>query len=183
MLVLNVVLREEVLRIIKKYKFHPKQEYDQNFLVDDEVLFKILSEFRRRDRVFQVGLGLGTISYRLASRVEELIVYEIDQRLIEIFRKEFSKKYMRIKIFRADALKKDWPSFNKFFSSLPFSRAEPIIRRLEEKDFEKAVLIIPESLLKKWPFDLKIEEICKVPRESFYPIPDTSAVLVRVFKQ
>jgi len=178
------VLREEVLGIIKKYRFHPRVEYDQNFLINDDALFEILKEFNRRDIVFQIGLGLGTISYRLASRVKLLIVYEIDGRLIEIFRREFGKRTRRIKVVKADALEVKWPRFEKFFSSLPFSSSEPIIKRLEKMEFRKAVLIMPKTLFERAEkiFKLRFEKIRELKKGDFYPVPDTSAVLVRAFK-
>ncbi len=173
------MLREEVFKILKKYKLSPRPDFDQNFLICDEVLLEILRHFRRKDIVFQVGLGLGTISFRIASRVEKLIVYEIDKRLIEIFRKEFGKKARRIEIYHADALRTSWPRFTKFFSSLPFSISDAIIRRLERKKFEEAVLIMPKTLFLKSEslYKLNFKFLMDVPKSCFYPEPDTEAVL------
>ena len=72
--------------IIKQYQFVFQKQYGQNFLVDANILEKIirLSEITKDDCVIEIGPGIGTMTQYLAESAGKVIAIEIDRHLIPI---------------------------------------------------------------------------------------------------
>ena len=67
------------LDIIKKYNFTIQKKYGQNFLIDGNVLQKIVeaAEIEADDCVLEIGPGIGTMTRALAERAEKVTAVEI----------------------------------------------------------------------------------------------------------
>ena len=75
--------RQASLRRMRQFGIRPNRELGQNFLIDDNILGVVgrLAELSPDDVVLEVGGGLGVLSRRLAERVRQVHVIEIDHRL------------------------------------------------------------------------------------------------------
>ena len=53
------------LEVINKYGFHFQKKYGQNFLIDANILEKIIeaAEITREDGVIEIGPGIGTMTH------------------------------------------------------------------------------------------------------------------------
>jgi len=94
------------LEIIKKYNFHLKKSLGQNFLVDVNILQKIVdvADISTETMVIEIGPGIGSLTEQLAKRAKKVIAYEVDSKLIPILHETLAD-YDNIKIIHEDILK------------------------------------------------------------------------------
>jgi 16S rRNA (adenine1518-N6/adenine1519-N6)-dimethyltransferase len=94
--------------IIKKHGFHIKKMLGQNFLIDTNILKRIVHEAKISDQtnVIEIGPGLGSLTEQLAKQAKKVVAYEIDSTLIPILG-ETLLPYQNVKIIHEDILKAD----------------------------------------------------------------------------
>ncbi len=112
---MNLNSPEAVKSICKKYNVSPQSWKGQNFLIDQEVLEKIVSsaELKKDDIVLEIGPGFGILTKELAQRVKKVIAVEIDRNIIKAL-KDILKNYNNIEVINEDILKLQIaPSFAK----------------------------------------------------------------------
>ncbi|MFI3201022.1 MAG: 16S rRNA (adenine(1518)-N(6)/adenine(1519)-N(6))-dimethyltransferase RsmA [Eubacteriales bacterium] len=128
--------------IIKKYQIKLQKKYGQNFLIDANVLEKIVesAELTANDCVIEIGPGIGTMTQYLAERAKKVIVVEIDHTLIPVLEDTLSL-YENVVIINKDILKVDInrivEEYNegkpiKIVANLPYYITTPIIMGLFE---------------------------------------------------
>src|SRR5690554_1400052 len=94
----------EVAKIIRHYQFRFKKRFGQNFLVDKNILHKIITEAQLQpdQYVMEIGAGLGTLTDVLARHCKQVVTFEIDRDLIRIFQENTHPK--NIHLIATDAL-------------------------------------------------------------------------------
>ncbi|NLG04560.1 MAG: 16S rRNA (adenine(1518)-N(6)/adenine(1519)-N(6))-dimethyltransferase RsmA [Clostridia bacterium] len=128
--------------IIQKYHFAFQKKYGQNFLIDTNILEKIVdaAEITKDDFVLEIGPGIGTMTQYLCERAREVAVVEIDRALIPILQ-ETLDEYENVHIFNEDILKFDIMKLVaerndgraiKIVANLPYYITTPIIMGLFE---------------------------------------------------
>ncbi|MGI9648007.1 MAG: 16S rRNA (adenine(1518)-N(6)/adenine(1519)-N(6))-dimethyltransferase RsmA, partial [Acidimicrobiia bacterium] len=75
--------RSEIVGLLKRHGVQPARRLGQNFLVDPNVIRKIVgvAEVGPGDRVLEVGAGTGTLTRELAATGARVVTYELDHRL------------------------------------------------------------------------------------------------------
>jgi len=124
---------KKVIDIIKKYDFFIKKGYGQNFLVDQNIVNKIVegAQLTKDDIVLEVGPGIGALTDALAPRCHKVICVEIDKSLIPILKDNLVAQ--NVEIIQGDILKIDIPqllepySRVKVVANLPYYISTPII--------------------------------------------------------
>ena len=96
------------LEIIKKYDFAFQKKFGQNFLIDANVVEKIVREagVTKDDFVLEIGPGIGTMTQILCEHAREVAAVEIDSKLIPIL-KETLSYYDNVSVIHEDVLKLD----------------------------------------------------------------------------
>lgn len=128
--------------IIKKYHFAFQKKYGQNFLIDANILEKIirLSKVTKDDCVVEIGPGIGTMTQYLAESAGSVVAIEIDRHLIPIL-EDTLKEYNNVTIINEDVLKVDIRKIAeeknggrpvKVVANLPYYITTPIIMGLFE---------------------------------------------------
>lgn len=128
--------------IIKKYGFNFQKKYGQNFLIDANILDKIINaaEITKNDYVIEIGPGIGTMTQYLAEHAREVAAVEIDRNLIPILNETLSG-YENVTILNEDILKVDIDKLVqeknggrsvKVVANLPYYITTPIIMGLFE---------------------------------------------------
>ncbi len=175
-----------------------KEELDlnkgQHILIDKNVLDKEIeeSDLNKDDMVIEIGAGTGLLTKKLCKKAKEVLTFEIDKIFIEDLN-NLSEKYKNIKIIFGDALKYDWRGYNKIVSNIPYYLSEEVVKKAIIADIKEIVLIIGERF-KELLFSnekigliarkfYSIEEIIKVPKESFEPMPRVNSFLIRLKKK
>ena len=66
------------IEVLKKYNFNFQKRFGQNFLIDSNILEKIVSaaDVTKEDCVLEIGPGIGTMTQYLAESAREVIVHK-----------------------------------------------------------------------------------------------------------
>ena len=130
------------LEVIRKYDFVCQKKDGQNFLIDKNMLEKIVraAEITKEDFVLEIGPGIGTLTSYLAEAAREVAAVEIDKKLIPIL-EDTLKEYQNITLINQDILKVDINRLVteknqnrpiKVVANLPYYITTPIIMGLFE---------------------------------------------------
>ena len=179
-----------------------KKSLGQNFLIDKNVLEKIVNTTEIKDNIIlEVGPGTGNLtSYILNKKPKKIFVIEKDTELSINLKNRFSDK---LTIINDDVLKIDETSLFKnkviVFGNLPYNISTEILSKwimnLNNKFwFESLVLMFQKevadriiakfntsnygrlSIICNWK--LNIKKICDIKPESFYPKPKIDSSLL-----
>ena len=94
------------IEILQKYNFRLQKKFGQNFLIDNNILEKIIdaAQVTQEDCVLEIGPGIGTMTRCLAERAKKVVAVEIDKNLIPIL-EETLADYDNVTILNEDILK------------------------------------------------------------------------------
>ena len=126
--------KTELDKLTRAYNVHYSKAYGQNFLVDRNVLEKVVqgAELSRNDHVIEIGAGAGALTVLLAQTAGSVTAVEIDGRLIPLLR-EVTEGLPNVDIVHDDFLKlKNEYGTNKIIGNLPYYITTPIIASLFE---------------------------------------------------
>ena len=138
----NLGIPQNTIAVLQKYNFNFQKRFGQNFLIDTNVLDKIISsaEITKEDCVLEIGPGIGTMTQYLACAAREVVAIEIDKMLIPILQDTLSA-YDNVTIINEDVLKVDLNKLAeeknggrpvKVVANLPYYITTPIIMGLFE---------------------------------------------------
>ena len=133
---------KKTAEIIEKYRFSFQKKFGQNFLIDSNILEKIVdsAELTEQDCVLEIGPGIGTLTQYLCENARQVLAVEIDDKLIPIL-KETLQPYDNVEVLHGDILKQDIQqiadTYNdgkpiKVVANLPYYITTPIIMELFE---------------------------------------------------
>lgn len=140
---------EETKFIMKKYNIKANKSLGQNFLIDDNVIKKIIegSNVCKDDLIIEIGPGLGTLTEFLLEKANKVISIELDKKMLNILKDRF-KLYNNFELIHNDVLKvnlkeliqKEKQSSNikhvKIVANLPYYITTPIIMKLLEEQLD-----------------------------------------------
>lgn len=151
------VLRE----LIERHGFKFSKSLGQNFLIDENILRKIVDGARigKGDRVLEIGPGVGTMTQELARRAERVVAVEIDKALLPIL-SETLAEFPNVEIIHGDILKLDMARLMeehfdkgpfKVVANLPYYITTPIIMYFLEEGlpFETMVVMIQKEVAER----------------------------------
>jgi len=125
---------------LKAYGLSPRKKWGQHFLVDQNILNKVIrtAQVGKEDVVLEIGPGLGEMTLALARQAKRVIAVEIDPKLVEILREKV-KGYSNVEVVREDILKADFNPFLdqeghpiKVVANLPYQISTPLLFRFIE---------------------------------------------------
>lgn len=141
---------EETKFLMKKYSIKANKSLGQNFLIDDEVIERIVdgAEVEKDDIVIEIGPGLGSMTKVLLERARKVICIELDKKMVKILHDRFIA-YSNIEIINEDVLKIDLNKLIenellneqnircvKVVANLPYYITTPIIMKLIESNLQ-----------------------------------------------
>jgi len=171
----------------------------QNYLIDKNKRDQIISfgNISKDDVVLEIGSGIGTLTIEIAKRAKKVISIEQDKRICEILAERLrEEKIDNVELINDDALKIDFPEFNKIISNLPYQISSPITFKFLDYDFDLAVLMYQKEFAQRMNgkvgsknysrlsamlyFKCSVEKLTDVSCESFIPKPkiDSSVVML-----
>jgi 16S rRNA (adenine1518-N6/adenine1519-N6)-dimethyltransferase len=166
---------------------------DQHFLMDDQVLERIIEygNLTKTDTVLEIGAGYGNLTAKLAKRAGKVIAIEIDSELASSI-----KRVENIEVLIRDALKDDFPHFNKVISNLPYSISSPVTFKLLHHGFELGILMYQHEFAKRLvalpgskdygrlsiavQYQARVDILEVVSRHAFSTPPKVDSAIVRV---
>ncbi len=175
-------------------KITPDISKDQHFLVNEDIIRKIagLADLNKDDVVLEVGAGTGNLTRELAKKAGQVIAFEIDERYASVLSDLPGNVELRLKdAWNFVKLRGKWKKkkrYNKIVSNLPYSFAEKFLHNLTFVDYDKAILLVPQSFSKKikthpvFGSFFQVEEKFKVDKEEFDPVPKTDSVVINLIR-
>jgi 16S rRNA (adenine1518-N6/adenine1519-N6)-dimethyltransferase len=198
--------------ILKKYRFSFKRSLGQNFLIDTNILKKIVSfaQLDEKSGVIEIGPGIGALTEQLARTSKKVVAVEIDQRLLPILKDTLSP-YENVKVIHQDMLEADVQKIidDEFIetddimvvANLPYYVTTPIIMKLLEehipirgivcmlqKEVAERISAKPGtkdygSLSIAVQYYTEAETVMIVPRTVFVPQPNVDSAVIRLTKR
>ncbi|RFU66926.1 16S rRNA (adenine(1518)-N(6)/adenine(1519)-N(6))-dimethyltransferase RsmA [Peribacillus saganii] len=198
--------------ILEKYGFSFKKSLGQNFLIDTNILGRIVdhAELTEESGAIEIGPGIGALTEQLAKRSKKVVAFEIDQRLLPILNETLSP-YDNVKIIHQDILKADVRGVIKeqfseikdlmVVANLPYYVTTPIIMKLLEehlpirgivvmlqKEVADRIAAVPGtkeygSLSIAIQYYTKAETVMVVPKTVFVPQPNVDSAVIRLTKR
>lgn len=149
-------------QILHQNNFVPKKSLGQNFLIDSNILDKIVdtAAIDKNTGVIEIGPGLGALTQKLASNAGKVIAIEIDRQLIPILQENLLA-YPNVKIINMDVLKISIPelistelgnfSSVKVVANLPYYITSPIIIKLltENSSIDSITILIQKEVAER----------------------------------
>ncbi|KRQ86315.1 Ribosomal RNA small subunit methyltransferase A [Caloramator mitchellensis] len=200
-------IKSKTMDIVKHFEFKFNKNLGQNFLIDENILNKIVdaAELNENSSVIEIGPGIGTLTQEMAKRAKKVIAIEIDKTLIPIL-DETLANYPNIKVINADALKVDFNEIIekeqldnvKVVANLPYYVTTPIIAKILnegakiksmiimiQKEVADRIVAKPDtdeygtlSLLCQYHCDIK--KVAKVSQNCFVPPPKVESAVIRL---
>ncbi len=190
---------------LEKYDVKFKKKYGQNFLKDNNIVKRIvdISGVSSKSLVIEVGPGGAILTRELASRVKNVLAYEIDEDLSdELFKR--IEDYHNVDVLFQDFLDADIKSDinnysydNIFFvSNVPYYITTPILLKILDSGihFDKIVMMVQKevgnrfctrpgsreygsiTVLLNYFYNVKKEFL--VSRKQFIPEPNVDSMIV-----
>ena len=171
----------------------------QNYLIDKNKRDQIVDfgNISKEDVILEIGSGIGTLTIELAKKAERVIAIEQDTKICEILARRLKEeKIDNVELINDDALKVDFPPFNKIISNLPYQISSPITFKFLDYDFDLAILMYQKEFADRMNgkvgtkdysrlsamlyFKCDVEKLTDVSCESFIPKPQIDSTVVKL---
>ena len=192
--------------VVDKHGFKFSKSLGQNFLIDDNVIDRILDGARlsKGDKIIEVGPGIGTLTREMGRVADKVVAIEIDKTLIPIL-KDTLDEFENIEVINQDILKVNVEDLVteklnggpvKLVANLPYYITTPIVMKFLEEDIpvtDIVVMVQKEvadrmnanpgtkdygalSVAVQYYCDTEI--VAKAPRHMFIPQPNVDSTVI-----
>ncbi len=158
----DVTSPRELNALFQKYGLQPRRHMGQNFLIDANIVRKIVNaaEIKTGDAVIEVGPGAGALTLSMARKRARLLVIEIDRGLTRLLG-DLLEPWPQVTILEQDALHVSWdkqveqikPGQGniKLISNLPYKISGPFMYNLFKAKFpfSMAVLMFQKEVARR----------------------------------
>lgn len=185
--------------ILAKYGIRLNKNLGQNYLIDINKRNQIINfgNITNEDIILEIGAGIGTLTIELAKRAKKVIAIEQDSNICEILNQRLKEeKIDNVDVINEDALKIEFPKFNKIVSNLPYQISSPITFKFLDYDFDLAILMYQKEFAQRMNgkvgskdysrlsamlyFKCNVETLTEVSCESFIPKPKVDSTVIRL---
>lgn len=200
---------KKTFEILKKYGFTFKKSLGQNFLIDSNILNRIVdgAGVDKTVGVIEIGPGIGSLTEALAKKAKKVISFEIDGRLLPILAETLAD-YNNVKIINNDILKVDVDNIiaekmsdcDKIMvvANLPYYITTPILTHLIEntEKIDGYVVMMQREVANRLNakvgtkdynsltillnYYTDVEYLFTVPKKVFVPAPNVESAVVKI---
>lgn len=174
----------------------PLKRYGQNFLIDDKVIAAILdaAKIKPKDKIIEIGPGLGAITQGLKLATIQYTSYEIDV----AFHRYLQTTFPQGMHHRQNFLKAESQSVDVMLGNLPYYMTTEILEKIYKdfSTFKRAILMVQKEVIPRLTAQPGDEEygplaiflstlgnitpILEVSPVSFYPEPHVQSILFQL---
>lgn len=195
--------------IVDQKDFIIKKKFSQNFLLDENIIHKIVdsANIDQNTGVIEIGPGLGALTKHIVKLAKQVLVYEIDTDLIP-YLNEFFDQRENFTLLNHDILKADIQADIDqhlkdcerivVISNLPYHITTPIIMRFLEEvqgihsmifmmqlEVAKRITSAPDTkdynaLSVIIQHQTDAKYLFKVPKKVFHPQPNVDSAVIRL---
>ena len=200
---------KKTFEILKKHGFTCKKSLGQNFLIDSNILNRIVdgAGVDKEVGVIEIGPGIGSLTEALAKKAKKVISFEIDGRLLPILAETLAD-YNNVEIINNDILKVDVDNIiaekmsdcNKIMvvANLPYYITTPILTHLIEntEKIDGYVVMMQREVANRLNakvgtkdynsltillnYYTDVEYLFTVPKKVFVPAPNVESAVVKI---
>jgi 16S rRNA (adenine1518-N6/adenine1519-N6)-dimethyltransferase len=192
--------------ILRQYGIKPNKRLGQSFLIDINVINRIVdaANIYQEDIVVEIGAGIGVLTESIVQKAKRVIAVEIDRNLVEVLKDKLGG-YDNVEVHCGDILKFDFNSVAKAHNSkikiignVPYNISSPLIFRLLsfrpvisdfmlmlQKEIVQRLVSIPNNKIYGVPsvilqmFASVEKKIFDVPSACFYPQPKVESAIIK----
>ena len=198
--------------VLERHGFTFKKSFGQNFLIDTNILQKIVdtAEIDENVNVIEIGPGIGALTEFLAENAAEVMAFEIDDRLVPILA-DTLRDFDNVRVVNEDILKSDLQARIKEFANpnlpikvvanLPYYITTPILMHLIESGipFSEFVVMMQRevadrisaqpnsksygSLSIAVQYYMTAKVAFIVPRTVFVPAPNVDSAILKMVRR
>ncbi|WP_214518476.1 16S rRNA (adenine(1518)-N(6)/adenine(1519)-N(6))-dimethyltransferase RsmA [Staphylococcus pseudintermedius] len=198
--------------LLNQYGFNFKKSLGQNFLIDVNIINRIIdaSGIDHMTGVIEIGPGMGSLTEQLAKNAQHVLAFEIDQRLIPVLDDTLSP-YNNVTVINEDILKANVAEAIQqhlshcekimVVANLPYYITTPILLTLLEQDLNidgYVVMMQKEvgerlnaqvgtkaygSLSIVAQYYTETSRVLTVPKTVFMPPPNVDSIVVKLMKR
>ena len=197
------------IAVLNRYGFSFQKKFGQNFLIDENVVEKIVRDagVTKDDFVLEIGPGIGTMTQILCENAREVVAVEIDDKLIPILTEDTLSWYDNVTVIHEDILKLDIVKLAnernggkpiKVVANLPYYITTPIIMGLFESHvpLDSITIMVQKEVADRMQvgpgtkdygalslavqYYAKPEIVANVPPNCFIPRPNVGSAVIRL---
>jgi 16S rRNA (adenine1518-N6/adenine1519-N6)-dimethyltransferase len=192
----------ELRNFLYTHHMRPNKAFGQNFLVDRNVLRRIIeaAEVTKDDTVLEVGAGTGVLTRELAKRARRVVAVELERDMLTLLRKT-TRPFSNVELVERNLLYVNPVDLfdsepYKLVANLPYYITAPTFRHFLESENAPRLLVVMVQYevaqrIVAAPGDLSLlgvsiqfygrpEIIARVPAGAFYPAPKVDSAILRV---
>ena len=192
----------EIRRLAEELDLRPTKKLGQNFVIDPNTIRKIVAaaDLSPRDKVVEIGPGLGSLTLGLLEKVNQLAVVEFDSRLATRLQQTLEQRASghKCQIITADAMNVTQLPFepDALVANLPYNISVPVLLHFMETfpTLKKGLVLVQAEVAArliappgsktygspsaKLAWYAKSSSGGVVSRNIFWPIPNVDSALV-----
>ncbi|MFD2170717.1 16S rRNA (adenine(1518)-N(6)/adenine(1519)-N(6))-dimethyltransferase RsmA [Tumebacillus lipolyticus] len=194
--------------VVNRHGFHFKKSLGQNFLIDGNILDKIVTaaELDQQNGALEIGPGIGTLTQELCESARQVVAVEKDNRLLPVLTETLAP-YSNVHVHHADVLETDLHElFATWFAdmevsvvaNLPYYVTTPIVMKLLEErlPLRHIVVMVQREVAERMAakpggkdygtlsiavqYYTEPELVCRVPESSFMPAPNVESTVIKL---
>ena len=188
---------QEIKTFLEEYEISPKKSLGQNFLIDQNIVDKIIKEtnISEKDLILEVGPGLGTITKALDKKAKKVLAIEKDTTFAIILKKQALKNTEIIEHDILKYIKENDISKYKVVANIPYYLTSFLIRNLLETENQpkEINLIIQKEVAERVCANKKNNQLAmavgyyadakklfNISKNSFWPRPKVESALIQI---
>ncbi|MCY1581413.1 16S rRNA (adenine(1518)-N(6)/adenine(1519)-N(6))-dimethyltransferase RsmA [Staphylococcus pettenkoferi] len=198
--------------LLEQHHFNFKKSLGQNFLVDVNIIRKIIdaSEIDATTGVIEIGPGMGSLTEQLAKKAQNVLAFEIDQRLMPIL-DETLAPYPNVQVINEDILKADIAHYVQTYlghcerimvvANLPYYITTPILLNLMQRSLpiDGYVVMMQKEVGERLnaqvgtkaygslsivaQYYTETSKVLTVPKTVFMPPPNVDSIVVKLVQR
>ena len=181
---------------------YPRKRFGQNFLIDQNIVKKIVAraDLGPGEVVFEIGPGRGALTGALCQVASRVLAIEVDRELFRFLQKELDG-YSNLEIYEGDALAYSYhtlPSKTVVVANLPYNISTPLLFKLFDAraSIDRMILMVQLEVAKRIvgkrgtreygvlsvmsQYFADVDLAFKVPRTCFRPRPDVESAIIEL---